>query len=435
VSLFLRHFVFVLLPLLATAPRATPSFVKVEGRHFVLDGKPLYVRGTNLWYGAHLGRPSNPVGRRRLVRELDRLAKLGVNNLRVLGAAEQCDFPKTLRPAIQLAPGLLNEDMLRGLDFLIREADRRTMKLVVFLNNNWDWSGGIPQYLAWATGKPAVGLGGLPWKEWNRLHSTFFANEKAMAMFRDYIALILNRKNTLTGRRYRDEPAIMAWQLANEPRPGARQEDQEAVYASFLKWVDATSAYIHSLDRNHLVSTGSEGNMGGLDSDDRFQSVHASKGIDYVTFHLWPRNWSWFNADQWAETIEATVRNAQDYAARHIARSDALDKPVVLEEFGLDRDGGLTVDVPTSSRDRLYAAVLSQIEESAAHGGSAAGSNFWLWGGEGRPPQLADAPDGIGAGDMLQEEAGRNTVFDCDTSTLKILRDHFAVMKALSKKK
>jgi len=83
----------------------------------------------------------------------------------------------------------------------------------------------------------------------------------------------------------------------------------------------------------------------------------------------------------------------------------------------------------------LYAALLGQIEQSAAQGGSAAGSNFWLWGGEGRPPQFADAPDGIGAGDMLQEEPGRNTVFDCDASTLKILRDHYAALQQLSAQK
>ena len=417
------------------ASHVSAGFVKVEGRRFVLDERQMYVCGTNLWYGAHLGRPSNPVGRARLLRELDRLQKLGVNNLRVLGSAEECAVAKTLKPAIQTAPGVLNEDVLLGLDFLIQEADRRGMKLVVFINNNWDWSGGIPQYLAWATGQPAVGLDGLPWKEWNRLQSTFFTNEKAMALVRNYIALILNRTNTLTGRSYRDEPAIMAWQLANEPRPGEREEDQDVVFAAFLKWVDATSGYIHSLDRNHLVTTGSEGVMGGLFSDDRFQTVHAVKGIDYATFHLWPKNWGWFKLDQWAATIGATVTNAHDYAARHIARSEAINKPVVLEEFGLDRDGGLTDNVPTTSRDRLYAALLGQIEQSAAQGGSAAGSNFWLWGGEGRPPQFADAPDGIGAGDMLQEEPGRNTVFDCDASTLKILRDHYAALKQLSAQK
>jgi len=431
----IRAFVLLVMPLIASVSSANDGFVKVEGRRFMLDGQPMYVCGTNLWYGAHLGRPSNPAGRARLVRELDRLQELGVNNLRVLGAAEACDVPKSLKPAIQTAPGVLNEDMLLGLDFLIQEAGRRDMKLVVFINNNWDWSGGIPQYLAWATGKPAVGLGGLPWKQWNRLQSTFFTNAKAMSLFRDYIALLLDRTNTLTGRKYRDEPAIMAWQLANELRPGEREEDQDLVFATFLKWIDATSAYIHSLDRNHLVTTGSEGYMGGLLSDDKFQAVHAVKGIDYATFHIWAKNWGWFKLEQWSATIEGTMKNAHDYAARHIAGSEAIGKPVVLEEFGLDRDGGLGVDVPTTSRDRLYAALLGQIAESAAHGGAAAGSNFWLWGGEGRPPQFDESPDGIGAGDMLQEEPGRNTVFDCDTSTLKLLREHFAALKKLGERK
>jgi len=396
---------------------------------------PLYVCGTNLWYGAHLGRPANPVGRARLVRELDRLQELGVNNLRVLGATELCDFPKTLKPAIQTAPGVLNEDVLLGLDFLIREAGARKITLVVFLNNYWDWSGGVPQYLAWATGKPAVGLGGLPWNDWNRLQSTFYTNEVAMKLYRRYIAQILDRTNTLTGRKYRDEPAIMAWELANEPRPGEREEDAAAVFSAFLAWVDSTSAYIHLLDTNHLVTTGSEGTQGGLYSIEKFATVHACKGIDYATVHLWPKNWGWFDLKNWAETTELTLKNSRDYTHQHLVQCDALNKPAVLEEFGLDRDGGLGVEVPTTSRDRLFAAMFAQIEESVAKGGSAAGSNFWLWGGEGRPPQLSDAPDGIGAGDMLQEEAGRNTVFDCDASTLKILREHFANLEKLSRRK
>jgi mannan endo-1,4-beta-mannosidase len=431
---FVRRLLPLILSILAaavSAPVPAAEFVQVEGRHFVLDHRPLYVCGTNLWYGAHLGRPSNPVGRARLLRELDRLQELGVNNLRVLGSGEQCDFPNTLRPAIQTAPGVLNEDLLIGLDFLISEAGRRKITLVLFLNNYWDWSGGIPQYLAWATGKPAVGLDGLPWKEWNRLQSTFYTNERAMNLYRHYLAQIVDRTNTLTGRKYRDESAIMAWELANEPRPGEREGDSAGAFSAFVAWIDSTSAYIHSLDPHHLVTTGSEGFQGGLYSDEKFRTVHAVKGIDYATFHLWPKNWGWFDLKNWAGTIQPTIRKSRDYAGRHLAGCDLLNKPVVIEEFGLDRDGGLGVEVPTTSRDRLYAAMFALIEDSAAHGGSAAGSNFWLWGGEGRPPQLGNAPDGIGAGDMQQEESGRNTVFDCDGSTLKVMREHFARLQKL----
>ncbi len=409
------------------------SFVKVEGRHFILDGRPWYVCGSNLWYGANLGMPGNPAGRARLLRELDRLQRLGINNLRVLGASEACAVAGTVRPAIQEAPGVYNEDVLAGLDFLIREAGRRDIKLVLFLNKFWDWSGGIPQYLSWATGRPAVGLGG-PWKEWNRLQTTFYTNAKAQAMYRAYIAMIVNRTNTLTGRRYRDDPTIMAWELANEPRPGERDEDNETVFRTFLAWVDATSAYIHSLDPNHLVTTGSEGYMGCLNTDENVREVHAVRTIDYLCFHLWPKNWSWFKADRFAETIGPTLEKSGDYVRRHLAIGDELNKPAVCEEFGLDRDGGPETGRPTTARDRLYAEVFGMIEESAARGGAAAGSNFWLWGGEGRPPEPGAPPpaDLLGSGDMPQEPPGLNTVRDCDESTLKVIAGHFRRLQQLA---
>ena len=64
-----------LLALLRMDAAGADGFVGVSGRQFVLDGRPWYVCGTNLWYGAYLGRPSNPTGRARLIRELDRLEK------------------------------------------------------------------------------------------------------------------------------------------------------------------------------------------------------------------------------------------------------------------------------------------------------------------------------------------------------------------------
>jgi len=417
----------------ALGARAADEFVRVEGRQFALDGRPWYVCGANLWYGAHLGRPSNPAGRARLARELDRLRDLGINNLRVLGAAEACPTPQAVQPVIQTAPGVYNEDLLQGLDYLVQEAGRRKIKLVIFLNNYWDWSGGMPQYLAWTGAGPTPGVNTTPWPEYNRVLSTFYSNAAAQALYRRYVAMLLDRTNRLTGRKYRDEPAIMAWELANEPRPGERVGENDAVFATFLAWIGETSAYLHSLDAHHLVTTGSEGNMGCLGTDDNFRRVHSVQTIDYAVFHLWPNNWKWFQRDDFAATIGPTLAKSRDYAARHFAVADAVGKPVVLEEFGLDRDAGLVVECPTTSRDRLYAELFGLLEASAAHGGAAAGSNFWLWGGEGRPPHTgAVSPDGVGAGEMPQEDPGLNTVFDCDRSTLKILRDHFARLRQLS---
>ena len=415
------------------AAHGADGFVKVSGTCFLLDGHPWYVCGTNLWYGAYLGMATdNGESRARLVRELDRLQKMGINNLRVLGASEACTVRGTVTPAIQQAPGRYNEKVLRGLDFLIQEAGRRRMKLVLFLNNFWDWSGGMPQYLAWAEHKPAQGLADLPWPEYNRHLSTFYRNAAAQELYRQYLAMIINRTNSLTGRKYCDDPTIMTWELANEPRPGMDHDDP-VLLETFVTWVDGTAAYIHSLDRNHLVTTGSEGVMGGLFTAQNFLRVHQSGWIDYAVFHLWPKNWGWFQVERYQETREPTLQNARDYVATHLAAGEALGKPVVLEEFGLDRDDGFTPEVATTSRDRLYAEVFALIEQSIARGGAAAGSNFWIWGGEGRPSGSgAVAPDDtIGAGDMPQERAGQNSVFDTDQSTLKILSDHFARLARL----
>ncbi|MFT3828810.1 MAG: polysaccharide deacetylase family protein [Opitutaceae bacterium] len=413
---------------MSAAASTNSEYVRVEGRRFLLSGEPYVVCGTNLWYGVHLGRPSNPVGRARLVRELDRLRSLGVNNLRVLGAAERSEAPGALRPALQTAPGVYDEDVLQGFDFLAAEAGRRGMRLVVFLNNYWDWSGGMAQYLAWATGEPPVVLGRTPWPAYNAALSRFYTNEAANALYRRSVATLIGRRNTITGRTYREDPTIMAWELANEPRPGARAG--EDVFPAFRRWIERTADYLHSLDPNHLVTTGSEGSVGCGDSDEQYREVHALRGIDYAVFHLWPRNWSWFDPSRPQETIAAALTKTRGYVLRHLAAAAALDKPIVCEEFGLDRDGGLDPAVPTTCRDRLYAEVFTLLEASCSARGPAAGSNFWLWGGEGRPPELSAAADGIGVGDMQQEEAGRNTVLDCDATTWAIIHGHFARLRA-----
>jgi mannan endo-1,4-beta-mannosidase len=307
------------------------------------------------------------------------------------------------------------------------------MKVVLFLNNYWDWSGGMPQYLAWTGAGAAVAVNRTPWKEYNRVLSTFYTNAAAQALYRRYIAMLVDRRNTVTGRAYREETAILAWELANEPRPGEREGDNAAVFAAFLAWVGSTSTYLHALDPHHLVTTGSEGNMGCLYTDENFRRVHAVPTIDYAVFHLWPNNWRWYRRAEFAATIGPALEKARDYLVRHLAVAEALGKPVVLEEFGLDRDAGLTVECATTSRDRLFAELFGLIETSAARGGAAAGSSFWLWGGEGRPPHTAaDSADGLGAGDMPQEAPGLNTVFDCDQSTLRILHEHFERMRRLS---
>ena len=135
------------------------KFIKVENGHFIRDGKPYYYIGTNYWYGAILGSKGKEGNRQRLIEELDMMKANGIDYLRALTGAEGPDGePRRVSPALQVSPGVYNEELLEGLDFLLVEMAKRKMVAVLFLNNAWEWSGGFSQYLAWS------GKGPIPYK-------------------------------------------------------------------------------------------------------------------------------------------------------------------------------------------------------------------------------------------------------------------------------
>ncbi len=98
---------------------------------------------------------------------------------------------------------------------------KRDMTAVIFLNNYWEWSGGMSTYMSWLSDEPLIDPGATGrWVDFMAYSARFYMNPKAQNRFREYIATILNRKNTITGMQYKDDPTIMAWELANEPAQG-----------------------------------------------------------------------------------------------------------------------------------------------------------------------------------------------------------------------
>ena len=98
---------------------------------------------------------------------------------------------------------------------------------------------------------------------------------------------MVNRINEITGRAYKEDPTIMAWELANEPRGMKRSK-------SFLNWVRSTAKLIKRLDPNHLITIGLEGDTpdpraNGID----FDQLNSDENIDYTTIHIWIENWGW----------------------------------------------------------------------------------------------------------------------------------------------
>ncbi len=409
---------------------AKSNFVRVTDGHFVRDGKPYYYVGTNFWYGAILGSEGEGGNRQRLCKELDKMKSMGVDNLRILvGADGRDDISCKVRPILQKAPGVYNDTILAGLDYLLMEMGKRKMVAVLYLNNAWEWSGGYSYYLEQVGAGKAVlpNVEGYP--AYCKYASQFATNENAQQLFFDYVKFIMTRINRYTKKKYKDDPAIMSWQVGNEPRPFSRD-----VLPQFEAWLLKTANLMRSLDKNHLISLGSEGKVGFEQDIKWFERVCADKNIDYLNVHLWPYNWGWAKKESLFEDLDVACRNTKEYIDEHLQVCARLKKPLVMEEFGYPRDGfQFSKSSTTKARDSYYKYVFSLVADNAESGGYFAGCNFWAWGGFANPKHEQWQVGDDYTGDPAQEAQGLNSVFSTDKSTLEVVKSQVDRMNSIGK--
>ena len=442
----------------------------MSGARLYRHGVPYRFVGANLYYAMHLGaagKGSQSDGRERLVRELDRLAAMGVTNVRAMASSEGPDdeslfararegvglsdvwslgrrpTPWRVVPSLQPAPGVYNEDVMAGLDFLIAHLGVRNMTCVLMLSNMWPWSGGFAQYVAWAESSDIPYMPPEPDGDWDRFQtyaSRFYRDPAARAAFLAHTQVVLTRTNSLTGVRYADDPAIMAWQLANEPRP------MKAVEA-FRGWLDESSELIKRLAPRQLLTIGSEGRTPFARSyvGINFQQDHAHPRVDYCTAHVWPQNWGWYQPEAAEATYAHALNRSLAYVRDHAEMASAVGKPLVIEEFGLARDANRHVaGTSVAWRDRFYSDLFGEVVRLASFNERSVvqGANFWAWGGEGRPrrPRAPDetfagahcwAPGDALLGDPPHEAAGWYSVFEDDVSTHHVIANASAALASL----
>lgn len=89
------------------------------------------------------------------------------------------------------------------MDFVLAEAGKRGLKVIMVLADNWYKTNGIDNYVEW---------GG------SSKHQDFFTSGYIRQLYKNNIAFLAKRVNPLTGVRYADDTTIMAWNVANEAR-------------------------------------------------------------------------------------------------------------------------------------------------------------------------------------------------------------------------
>lgn len=343
------------------APHSAFDVGKRAPSSFEVDGEPFCFVGTNNYYLSYKPRPmvddvleSAAAMGVKVVRTwafIDRGSLDGnVRNVDGDGHKEGVYFqnwdPEARRPAANDGA-----NGLQRLDYALAKAQALGLKLVLVLTNNWHDFGGMDQYVAWYDGAG---------------HDSFYGSEPIRRAYRDWLAHLALRTNSLTGRRYRDDPTIFSWELANEPRASTGTPSQ-----LITGWARDMSSYLKTLDPNHLVAVGDEG---FLDGPSEHWTYHAQNGvdhraltalpsIDYGTFHMYP--------EQWGTGIGWPERWIDD----HVAFARALGKPTVLEEYGMrvTRDALGRITGGLAARLDNYGAWNERL---LAHGGNA--SMFWL---------------------------------------------------------
>ncbi|HEV2480046.1 MAG TPA: beta-mannosidase, partial [Puia sp.] len=173
-----------------------------------------------------------------------------------------------------------------------------------------------------------------------------------------------------------------------------------------------------------LVTTGTEGMASTDDNIGLYSDIHADKNIDYLTIHVWPKNWGFFSDTAIAASMPRILAKTTAYIDRHLAVARRLGKPMVIEEFGLPRDlQRFSPGTPASLRGQYYSLLFRTVAESIRTGSGLAGCNFWAFGGEGRPVkgQVMWKKGDTWLGDPPMEEQGLNAVFDGDDALWRVV--------------
>ncbi|KAJ6453764.1 mannanase [Mycena sanguinolenta] len=306
----------------------TPTgFVTTSGTKFMLNGAPYTVVGSNAYWPALLGYNSTEIDQ-----AFSDIAGSGATTVRTMGFNEVTSPTGIYFYLWTGATATVNTGPtgLGALDILIASAKAHGIRLIIALTNNWSNFGGMDVYTAQLLGP------GLP-------HDTFLTNPTVIPTWPTF-------KQSSRGT---NEPTIM---VPNEPRCAGTSTVASPTCntTTITNWAAEISAYIKSIDQNHLVGIGDEGFFNDPSSSDYvyqgsigvdFLANMAISTLDFGTFHNYP--------DGYGEENKNITQWGSQWITDHATVMSAQNKPVIMEEFGLTTSG--------TAREMVYAAWYSTV--------------------------------------------------------------------------
>jgi hypothetical protein len=230
-----------------------------------------------------------------------------------------------------------NEEAFKCLDQIIALSHEYNVRLIIPFIASQSFGGirGVDEFST-LSGKPK---------------GSFWTDEEVKADFRQVLDFILNRKNTVNGIIYKNDPAILCWQLGNEfgSYPGDRGLSYDEWSPKILAWSLEMAAYIKKVDPNHLIME-----AGGADR----KALLADPNIDIISDHLY-EYWNRMGGKPWQLSPIAK-------ASREECKGK---KPLMVDEFGLGSTENLRELMKTIREENIVGGLMWSIRSHRRDGG------------------------------------------------------------------
>ena len=195
-------------------------------------------------------------------------------------------------------------------------AHRHRVRLIIPFVDQWSWWGGVAELAAFRGKKP----------------EEVWTDPQVIEDFQNIITFVVNRVNTVTGVRYRDDKAILAWETGNELH-------------SPPAWTRQIAAHIKSLDSQHLV-------LDGTHREVLLPSSLEDSNIDLVQTHHYEK--------------DPRMMMAHIMESAKMAKGK---KPYFVGEFGFLGTEALCAVMDTVRDQKLTGALLWSLRYRSREGG------------------------------------------------------------------
>jgi hypothetical protein len=231
--------------------------------------------------------------------------------LSVRVSGEDSNIPRHI-----IGPGQFDEKAFESLDMVLAVANRKGIRVIIPFIDNWKWWGGIGAAAAFRDKKL----------------QDFWTDPQLFEDYKKIVSIVINRTNTVTGVKYRDDKAVLAWETGNE-------------LVCPHEWTTKAAAYMKSLDNNHLV-------LDGFHTTNLRDESIQDENIDIVTTHHYSKN-----PNETVGQIKSNMAKARG------------KKPYFVGEFGFIPTDAVETVLQTVIEENVSGALIWSLRYRSRDGG------------------------------------------------------------------